>query len=197
MHLFAATVREMTEAGKPVLLYPGCGDTPARGFLNLDISLHGRLTPDDPRWEDRQVFIFPFADTAWPIPDNSVDYVFHEDFFEHINQKQQVCFLAEALRVMKPGAWHRVNTPCLAASMRSHSDFRRGFRGVFADEWDKDAHISIMTRAALEDLAILVGYRYVSFNIKNGGMSEFRYPEGRPGPDRDQDLGNIFADLLK
>ncbi len=194
---FSRAVQDLIREERPVLIYPGCGDTIARGFLNLDVLVHPQLSPNDPRWEDREIFVFPFADLAWPVPDNSVDYVFHEDFFEHINQKQQVCFLAETLRVMKPGAWHRINTPCLGNSMRTHSDFSRGFTGVYTDEWDQHGHVNLMSRATLEEMALLVGYRYVSFNRKNGSLSDYRYPEGRPGPDRDQILGNLFADLLK
>ena len=61
---FSAAVDDLRRRGEPILIYPGCGDTPARGFLNLDIAFHEKLTPDDPRWEDRQIFIFPFADMA-------------------------------------------------------------------------------------------------------------------------------------
>ena len=46
-----------------------------------------------------------------PLPDNSVDAIFHEDFSEHLDQKEQILFLAEALRVLKHGLVHRINTP--------------------------------------------------------------------------------------
>jgi hypothetical protein len=81
--------------------------------------------------------------------------------------------------------------------MKRHSNFSVGFGGVYHDEWTKHGHQSLMTRSYLEEMARLVGYREVVFNLKNQGVSHFKYPEGRPGPDRDQLVGNIFADLLK
>ena len=194
---FAAKVLQLVSDGQPVKIYPGCGDTIAAGFLNIDVFKHKNLRDDDPRWRDRDIFIFPFADMAWPLPDSCADYIFHEDFFEHISQKQQICFLAETLRVLKPGAWHQVNTPCLVHSMKSNSNFARGFDGVYRAEWDKHGHVSLISRTILEEMAKLVGYREVVFTQKGQSVSKFRYPEGRPGPDRDQILGNVFADLLK
>ncbi|MEJ0015740.1 MAG: class I SAM-dependent methyltransferase [Acetobacteraceae bacterium] len=174
----------------------GFGWTPAAGFVNLDIA--PLLHESDSRFDDLDVFYFPFADVRWPLPANCVDYIFHEDFIEHISQKQQVCFLAETLRVMKDGAWHRVNTPCLKASMQRHSDFELGREGVYTGEWDNWEHINLFTRQSLEDMAKMVGYREVIFNLKNSGVSPYRLSqEVRPGPDRDPLIGNIFADLLK
>ena len=194
---FAAKVDQLRRQQMPVKIYPGCGDTVARGFLNLDISLHPNLKPDDPRWDGCDMFIFPFADMAWPLPDGSCDYIFHEDFLEHINQKQQIGFLAETLRVLKPGQWHRINSPCLINSLQTRSNFRQGFKGVCFAEWDQNGHVALMTRSHLTELAMLVGYREVFFNARNKGMSAHQYVDCRPGPDRDEMLGNLFADLLK
>jgi predicted SAM-dependent methyltransferase len=146
LQAFAGKVAELNRLGLPVMIYPGCGDTIARGFINLDIEVHQKLRADDPRWGKCDMFIFPFADMAWPLPDNSCDYIFHEDLFEHLTQKQQFGLLAETLRVLKPGEWHRINTPCLAESMRRHSRFHEGFQGVYFQEWDKHGHVSIITR---------------------------------------------------
>jgi hypothetical protein len=197
LRAFAAKVAELTERGLPVKIYPGCGDTVAQGFLNLDLAMHPRLKPDDPRWDACDIFVFPFADMPWPLPDNSCDYIFHEDMFEHITQKQQFGFLAETARVLKPGEWHRINTPCLAESMRRHSHFQEGHRGVYFQEWDQHAHVSLITRGIITEMAKLIGYREVFFNLRNQGLSRHRYVDCRPGPDRDEILGNVFADLLK
>jgi predicted SAM-dependent methyltransferase len=197
LRAFAAKVAELNERGLPVKIYPGCGDTIAHGFINLDIEVHGNLTKNDPRWNVCDMFIFPFADMPWPLPDNSCDYIFHEDFFEHIMQKQQIGFLAETLRVLKPGGWHRINTPCLAASMKRHSRFAEGHKGVYFQEWEQHGHVSLVTRGIIDEMAKLVGYREVFFTMKNQASSPHRYGEGRPGPDRDQVSGNVFADLIK
>src|ERR1700722_1340656 len=195
--LFAKKVAELDRAGSPVKIYPGCGDTIASGFLNLDRKVHPNLRPDDARWKACDLFVFPFANMAWPLADNSCDYIFHEDLLEHLNQKEQIGFLAETLRVLKPGEWHRINTPSLVDSMRRHSRFAEGFKGEYFQEWDKHGHVSLVSPASLTEMAKLVGYREVFFNLKNRGMSAYRYVDCRPGPDRDPTFGNLFADLLK
>ncbi len=193
---FSTRVLSLTQAGQPVKVQVGFGFTPAPGFLNLDIAPF--MDESDSRFDDLDVFFFPYADMPWPIPANSVDHVFHEDFIEHISQKQQVCFLAETLRVLKEGGWHRVNTPCLNASMQRHSRFELGMEGVYTGEWDNWHHVNLFTRHSLEEMAKMVGYREVVFSLKNHGVSPHSLNEEiRPGPDRAPLIGNIFADLLK
>jgi predicted SAM-dependent methyltransferase len=195
MAAFSERVLDLIRNAQPIRIYTGCGTMPAAGFLNLDIA--PMLPPADTRFDDREYFFFPFADVPWPIPGNCVDHVFHEDFIEHLTQKQQFCFLAETLRVLKPGAWHRVSTPCLIQSMRQHSHFEVGMGGVYAGEWDRWGHQSLFTRHSLEEVAKLVGYREVLFNQKNQGASPYRGVDQRPWDDRDALFGNIHADLLK
>jgi hypothetical protein len=192
---FADRVLAVARSGAPVKIQPGFGMSPLSDFINLDI--HPLLPEENTSFDDCDVFFFPYADLPWPIPDNCVDYIFHEDFIEHINQKQQVCFLAETLRVMKPGCWHRVNTPCLNASMKRHSHFKAGMKGVYIGEWNNWNHLSLFTHHSLEEMAKLVGYREVVFNQKGQSVSPHRCREIRPADDRDPILGNIFADLLK
>ena len=193
---FADRVFSTIKAGRPVKIQPGAGTSPSPDFLNLDI--RALLPESDTRFADCEMFFFPFADMPWPIPDNCVDYIFHEDFIEHIGQQQQVCFLAETRRVLKPGCWHRVNTPCLNATMQRHSHFAQGMKGVYTKEWTDWQHVSLFTRHSLEEMARLVGYREVVFNLKNQSVSPHRPKfEIRPGDDRDPLVGNIFADLLK
>jgi hypothetical protein len=193
---FCRRVAELNAYNKPVKLYLGAGHVPRQGFINLDkVSMEParaffESNPDD-------YIIFPFAEQPWPLPDSSIDYIYHEDFFEHIPQKNQILLLAETLRVLKPGAIHRINTPDLTASMKRHSNFAAGFKGVYADEWDRWAHISLITRYSLEEMALMIGYRFVYFTPKSGGTSPHAVADDRPHGDRDQISGNIFADLLK
>lgn len=183
----------LVAGGKPVKLQFGVGPNPRTGFLNIDKHLmateFSMKHPDD-------YFIFPFADMNWGIPDNCVDYIFHEDFIEHIDQTNQFQFLAEALRVLKPGCWHRVNTPDLLWSMKTHSDFKRGLDGVYTGErqW---GHISLLTHSLLAEMARIVGYSEVVFTTRGHGVSPYSEADLRPLEDRDSIVGNIFADLLK
>jgi hypothetical protein len=187
-HAFAESVRVLLEAGVPVRLHFGCGPRCIPGFLNVD------KFPNHPEAEN--YFNFDFTEKPWPIPDASVDYIFSEDFIEHVPQKNQIAFLAEAFRVLKPGCYNRVNTPCLRTSMLQ-SDFSKGFTGVYFGEFDLWNHVALLTAGSLQELAEMIGYRHVFFTTKNRGTSIYAVPDIRPVDDRDELVGNIFADLLK
>jgi len=186
---FAERVRATNDSGRPVCVHFGCGHRRISGFLHVD--KHRLLG----HFED--YFIFDFAESEWPIPDASVDYVYSEDFIEHIPQRSQLAFLTESLRVLKVGGFNRVSTPCLRASMEAHSDFGKGFSGFYFGEYDKWGHISLFTQNSLQEFALMVGYRNAFFTAKGRGTSVHAVPDNRPGGDRDQLVGNIFADLLK
>jgi hypothetical protein len=186
-------IAELIAQKVPVKFFFGCGPVPRIGFLNFDINI---VASDFMASHPDDYFIFPYADMSWGIPDCCVDYIFHEDFIEHITQLQQIQFLAEALRVLKPGCFHRVNTPNIISSMKTHSNFKEGFEGVYTGElrWK---HIAIFSPTSLKEIAELVGYRAVFFTTRNHGSSPFAERDFRPGPDRNAIDGNIFADLLK
>ncbi|MCU0513265.1 MAG: class I SAM-dependent methyltransferase [Anaerolineae bacterium] len=190
----------------PVKLHFGCGPRVLRGWLNFDLSYEpyekylqyygDRFYAPDVRGTADDLFVHDVSQAGLPLPDNSVDVVFHEDFIEHLSQRTQLLFLAETWRVLKPGGVHRINTPSITASMRQSSDFTRGFAGVYVQEWDLYAHLNILSPGTLEELARLVGYSSVTFNHRDGSVSPLIPPEYRPGQDRPED-GNLFADLIK
>jgi SAM-dependent methyltransferase len=190
---FAKTVSAHIVRQNSVKLYIGCGPLPRPGFLNIDITV---MAPAFFINSPTEYFIFPYADRPWGLPDNSVDYIFHEDFIEHISQLQQIQFLAEALRVLKPGQFHRINTPNLLAAVKRHSDFSKGFEGVYTGEL-KWGHVCLFSPTSLKEMAEMVGYREIVFTTRNHGVSAFAEHDFRPGPDRDEIFGNIYADLLK
>ena len=162
-----------------VKLHIGCGARVLQDWVNIDLAYdsnetHRRAYGDDP---------------------SSLGGM--EDFLEHLDQRGQILFLAETVRVLKPGAGHRVNTPSLL-QLRRHSDFSKGFHGVCTSpEWDRWHHKNVVTPALLEELAHMVGYSSVVFNGRNQSIFAEHLPhEYRPGPDRREDE-NIFADLIK
>jgi hypothetical protein len=195
---FGHRVGELIAANQPVCLHFGCGPRRLPGFLNIDktINVGDPLSVSLQRPTD-DYFIFSFTEMPWPIPDGSVDYIYSEDFIEHISQKNQVAYLAESFRVLKFGAINRINTPCLVDSMKKNSDFSKGFHGVYFGEFDRWAHIALFTRGFCKDLANAIGYRQVFFTAKSRGSSPFSVNDVRPGDDRDDLTGNIFADLVK
>ena len=55
-----------------------------------------------------------------PFPDNSVDGVYHSHLFEHLDRDVVPIFLAEVLRVLRPGGVHRIVVPDLEFETRRY-----------------------------------------------------------------------------
>lgn len=195
--LMAAAAQALADDQKPIKIQFGAGANAKPDFLNLDRHPFPALIWSC--WVHRHPDRF-FAydlDSPLPLPDNSVDFVFSEDFIEHVPQRMQVKYLAEAFRVLRPGAVHRISTPCLRHSMTKHSNFAAGAVGVWVKEWDAWEHVALFTRETLADMARMIGYRDVIFTGKNESTSPHRCDEIRPGQDRPEPEANIFADLIK
>lgn len=178
-----------------------------KGWINIDLTFepyeqylkyYGDVYyPPDIRGDKRDFYAIDITKEGLPLPDNSVAAIFHEDFLEHLDQRSQIIFLAETLRVLKKGGIHRVNTPDLNASMRKHSNFSVGKNGVYVEEWDRHGHKNLLTPNMLSELAILIGYKEVIFTKRNKSTSPYVPLEYRPDPNDRSEEGNIFADMIK
>jgi predicted SAM-dependent methyltransferase len=177
----------------PLLLHIGCGQRILKDWVNIDLFFNKAKNDGTNK---KQFFAFNMMETGLPLPDNSVDAIFHEDFIEHLEQKEQVVFLAETFRVLRPESIHRINTPDLLKSMQTNSDFKNGKSGVYVDEWNKWKHKNILTKNYLKEIALMIGYKNVIFNGRNKSTSNKIPLEYRPETDRPED-GNLFADLIK
>ena len=201
-----ALLKRKSERNQPVRLHFGCGPRVLKNWINIDL----KYQPYEPHMEfmtekyypeeirgDRSDF-FAFDVTKWPLPfeDGSVDVIFHEDFLEHLSQKGQILFLSETYRILKIGGVHRTNTPDLGASMQKNSDFKKGFKGVFVDEWDRHGHSNVLTPGMLEEMATMVGYSKILFRKRDQSISRDIPLEYRPSRTNSQRV-NIFADLIK
>jgi len=185
----------------------GCGPRVLKDWINIDLFFEpfekylkyykDDYYPENTRGNKKDFFSINILKTGLPLEDSSVDLIFHEDFIEHLDQKEQTVFLSETLRVLKVGGVHRINTPDLEKSMSKNSNFNLGKNGVYTEEWDKHAHKNVLTREYLYEIAKMIGYKDVIFQTRNKSISNEIPKEYRPDPnDRDED-GNIFADLIK
>ena len=196
-------LRRLAKSGRSLKLHFGCDARVIKGWINMDLAYpktskktHSFPDPRKNRGYRKDFFVIDFSEGPLPLPDHSVDLIFHEDFIEHITQRDTLLFLAETFRVLKKGGVHRISTPDLAASMKRHSKFSQGYRGVFVYEWDKHAHLNVLTPNYLRELALLVGYREIVFTGKNQSRSSLVPPEFRPLDDRTENE-QIFTDLVK
>ena len=55
-----------------------------------------------------------------PFPDGSADAVYHSHLLEHLDREVVPVFLAEVLRVLRPGGVHRIVVPDLEADARAY-----------------------------------------------------------------------------
>jgi hypothetical protein len=87
-------VYDLLKSGTAVYLHLGFAYNVLNNFINLDIRLHVKDGSSSiPKSLHDRVFIYPFAESPFPLPDNSVDFCFHEDFFEHLTQNNSTRFL--------------------------------------------------------------------------------------------------------
>lgn len=200
-------LKKRGESRKEMLkLHIGCGPRVLKGWINLDLEFTdykpymkyygNKFYGKKVRGSRDDFYAINLITEGLPLPDNSVEVVFHEDFIEHLDQKECIILLAETLRVLKSGGVHRINTPNLAKSMKQNSNFKLGKKGVYEKEWSKYVHKQILTPNILKELALLVGYTKVVFGERDKSISPLIPKEYRPGDDRPED-GNIFADLIK
>jgi len=197
----------LPNSDKKIKMHFGCGPRILKGWVNIDLvyepyesylRFYGdKYYPLEIRGDKEDFYLFDIAKESLPFPDNSVDVIFHEDFIEQISQKGQITFLAETYRVLKKGHIHRINTPNLLVSMKNHSNFFKGFNGVFFSEWDTYHHLNVLTPKLLKEMALMVGYSKVIFSKRNVSLSKHIPLEYRPDPSDRPENGNIFADLIK
>ncbi|NMB57361.1 class I SAM-dependent methyltransferase [Candidatus Beckwithbacteria bacterium] len=89
----------------------GCGPRILKDWINIDLNYmdhkyyfkncKDKYYPPEIKGNKDDFFAINITKTKFPLKDNSVDLIFHEDFIEHLNQKEQVIFLAETYRILK------------------------------------------------------------------------------------------------
>ena len=200
-------LKKINVRNRLIKLHFGCGPRILKGWINIDLLFEPyenymkyytyKFYGPKIRGSKNDFYAFDVTKAPLPLPDNSVDVVFHEDFIEHLDQKEQMLFLAEMLRVLKPGAVHRINSPNIITSMKKHSNFKLGMEGVYKPEWEKHIHKNVLSPVILKEMALLIGYKKVKFKKRNQSKAKDLPLEYRPDPHDRPENGNIFAVLIK
>ena len=94
-------IKAYMDTHEVVKLQIGCGPNQIPGWLNTDVNIvcckRGAMYLD--------------AGERFPFPDDSIDYIYSEHLFEHLDYAQAVNMLEECHRVLKPSGSIRIATP--------------------------------------------------------------------------------------
>jgi SAM-dependent methyltransferase len=90
--------KEVERSGRPLRLEIG-GTKPRDGWVVTNVSAVTRLYLD--------------ATKRWPLEDDSVEYVYHDNVIEHLSLEAGRAMLREARRCLRPGGAIRIVTPDL------------------------------------------------------------------------------------
>ena len=104
-------IEKLRIEGKPVKLHLGCGTNYKHGWINLDNNSDNNIVELDLDWDLRW---------SLPLPDNSVDYIYHEHFLEHLTIEEGLKSLSDSRRVLKPGGIMRIAMPDLEVDMKEY-----------------------------------------------------------------------------
>lgn len=97
-------VKKFGKGKKKVMLNLGCGTDYKEGWINIDNNSDDNIQKLDLNWDLREPL---------PFDDNSVDFIFHEHFMEHLTVEEGQVSVKDCLRVLKPGGVLRIATPDL------------------------------------------------------------------------------------
>lgn len=99
IHISKKNINKYLSETNVTKLHIGAGGNKIQGWLNTDI---------DPIQSD---IYYLDASKKFPIPDQSIDYIYSEHVFEHLTIDQQINMLSESYRILKPNGKIRIATP--------------------------------------------------------------------------------------
>lgn len=94
----------------------GCGPRPIQGWQNLDILEHPEIIKHD-------------LTTPLPYENNSVDLIYSEHFFEHLDEVDGFTLLQDCYKKLKPNGTLRISMPSLDEVLKIYNT------------WDTDYHL--------------------------------------------------------
>lgn len=95
----------------PIMLNVGCGTDYKEGWINIDNNSDDNIEKLDLNWDLRNPL---------PFQDESVDYIFHEHFLEHLTPEEGRRALTDFKRVLKKGGVMRVAMPDLRGVVNNY-----------------------------------------------------------------------------
>jgi len=106
----------------PFQLNLGCGSWPKLAWINIDLGPEA-----DYRLDVRR---------AWPFPKSSVNRIYSEHFFEHLEYPHEVnAFLLEARRVLQPGGVLSMAVPDTAEILEAYVSRNEEWFRLTREQW--------------------------------------------------------------
>jgi SAM-dependent methyltransferase len=171
---------------QPLLLNLGSGYNPKSGWVNVDLV----GAPVDLAWD---------LTRGIPMPDASVDGIYHEHMLEHLSLREGFELCRECHRALRPGGILRIAVPDAGVLLKSYA-------GTFDRTWVEAAPAAMLAVNALfydaghrtmydGDLLVMLlkaaGFRSV-------WVSEFGSTRLRPPPDDpDRRDGTLFVEAVR
>jgi SAM-dependent methyltransferase len=171
---------------KPLQLNLGSGYNPKRGWVNVDLL----GAPVDLAWD---------LTSGIPLPDGSVDGIYHEHMLEHLSLREGFELCRECHRALRPGGILRIAVPNAGTLLNSYA-------GNFDSTW-VDAVPTPML--AVNALFYDAGHRTMydgdllvmllnAAGFRSAWVSEFGSTDLRPLPDDpDRRDGTLFVEAAR
>ena len=96
---------------QPLKLHIGCGTQYKPSWINIDNNSDTNIETLDIDWDLRK---------GMPFEDQSVDYIYHEHFIEHLSYEEGLIFMSDCYRVLKFGGVMRIACPDLDALVKCY-----------------------------------------------------------------------------
>jgi predicted SAM-dependent methyltransferase len=131
-----------------------------------------------------------------PFPDGWFEFGYAEDFLEHLEQADQIIFLAECYRTLRPGGVLRLCFPGLDQVLALHYQPATYERALAARSecYEHHAHRSFPSRADMELLGRHIGFSRVEFpSTSQSSHAALAGREHRTG----QSAAHLIVELTK
>jgi hypothetical protein len=175
----------------------GCGQNVRKDWINCDKSFNMWL-----RRATRKYYRRIDLSKAFPFEDNSIDYIYNEDFIEHFDQATGMLILVECHRTLKQNGALRISTPNLAywltpEKMKERNgscDSYSGFLALVKTHWRQWGHKLLYTPQLLKEALTFTGFReIVMCNYSESNIEAFKNIDSRI----DQKDSNIYLEAVK
>lgn len=103
--------KDVIKNNKTLKLHIGCGRQYKEGWINIDNNSLDNITKLDLKYDILK---------GIPFPNDSVDFIYNEHFFEHITVEEGQNFIKDCMRVLKKGGVLRIAMPDLDECVKAY-----------------------------------------------------------------------------